>query len=227
MWRLMRLEKSSLRISPHAQHHLFDTALTPYKTMAAGRRVVLPLHTCLRCIRQNINSNACLTGAPSRLFSSSTPSSEQAQVEQSPKFPELDPSLVSNRRDERRLIRTTGVLPIGSRRRRAALQTSSGIPFEQLPYQCFQEARKVLQADREEKIKQIEVMRSRIANVQAQDAAVSGGEKAKEARLRSMRNYVEELKILADINDPMVKKRHEDREGMKLSQYVIDNLSGC
>ena len=195
--------------------------------MAAGKRAVLPLHTCLRCIRQNINSNACLTGAPSRLFSSSTPSSEQAQVEQSPKFPELDPSLVSNRRDERRLIRTTGVLPIGSRRRRAALQTSSGIPFEQLPYQCFQEARKVLQADREEKIKQIEAMRSRIANVQAQDAAVSGGEKAKEARLRSMRNYVEELKILADINDPMVKKRHEDGEGMKLSQYVIDNLSGC
>jgi len=70
-------------------------------------------------------------------------------------------------------------------------------------------------------------MRSRIANVQAQDAAVSGGEKAKEARLRSMRNYVEELKVLADINDPMVKKRHEDGEGMKLSQYVIDNLSGC
>ena len=63
-------------------------------------------------------------------------------------------------------------------------------------------------------------MRSRIANVQAQDVA-------KEARLRSMRNYVEELKILADINDPMVKKRHEDGEGTKLSQYVIDNSSGC
>ncbi|OCL08587.1 phosphatidylethanolamine binding protein [Glonium stellatum] len=193
--------------------------------MAACKRAVPPLHTCLRCIRQNVNGNASTIGAPSRLFSSSTPSSEQTQFEQNPKFPELDPSLVSNRRDERRLIRTTGVLPIGSRRRRAALQTSSRIPFEQLPYQCFQEARKILQADREEKIKQIEVMRSRIANVEAQDVAVSGGEKAKEARLRSMRNHVEELKILADINDPMVKKRHEDGEGdmnKPIYRYLAD-----
>ena len=63
---------------------------------------------------------------------------------------------------ERRLLRQ-GTAPIGSRRRRAALQDSASIPFEQLPYQCFQEARKVLLADREEKLKEIETMRQRLA----------------------------------------------------------------
>jgi len=108
----------------------------------------------------------------------------------------------------------SGIKPIGSRRRRAALQGSTNIPFEQLPYQCFQEARKILQADREEKLQQIEVERARIARLQAQDPAVSGGETEKHRRLRSMRKYLEELKILADINDPVIKKRFEDGEGM-------------
>lgn len=91
--------------------------------------------------------------------------------------------------------------------------TSSQIPFEQLPYQCFQEARKILQADREEKIHQIEVQRARIARLEAQDAAVSGGELYKKNRLDSMRRHLEELKIVADINDPLIKKRFEDGLG--------------
>jgi large subunit ribosomal protein L35 len=106
-----------------------------------------------------------------------------------------------------------GVKPIGSRRRRAALQTSANIPFEQLPYQCFQEARKILLADRGEKLKEIEVERARIERLREQDAAVSGGEKQKQTRLRSMMDRLERLKILADINDPIVKKRYEDGEG--------------
>lgn len=106
-----------------------------------------------------------------------------------------------------------GVKPIGSRRRRAALQTCANIPFEQLPYQCFQEARKILLADREEKLKEIEVERARIARLGEQDAAVSGGERQKQVRLRSMMERLERLKILADINDPVIKKRYEDGEG--------------
>ncbi|KAL9012188.1 MAG: hypothetical protein Q9173_003039 [Seirophora scorigena] len=125
----------------------------------------------------------------------------------------LNPNIVSSPRLERKLVRSTGQQPIGSRRRRAALQNSKNIPFEQLPYQCFQEARKLLLADREEKLKQIEEERRRIAKSQAIHAAQHGGEFVKNGRLISMQKYLEKLKILADINDPVIKKRFEDGEG--------------
>ncbi|KAL8710006.1 MAG: hypothetical protein Q9220_005277 [cf. Caloplaca sp. 1 TL-2023] len=114
---------------------------------------------------------------------------------------------------ERKLFRETGRHPIGSRRRRAALQNSANIPFEQLPYQCFQEARKLLQADRQEKLVQIEEERRRIAKVQATPAERYGGEYVKKGRLVRMQQYLEELKILADVNDPVIKKRFEDGAG--------------
>lgn len=109
----------------------------------------------------------------------------------------------------------TGVFPVGSRRRRAALRaTDNALPFDQLPYQCFQEARKILQADREEKLKLIESTRLRISNLVAADAStIKGGEKEKEKRLDSLRRSLEGLKIQADINDPMIRKRFEDGEG--------------
>lgn len=140
---------------------------------------------------------------------------EEASLQSTPSASPLDPALVSTRKEERQLMRS-GIRPIGSRRRRAALQDSANMPFEQLPYQCFQEARKLLGADREEKLQQIEIERARIARLQAQDPAGSGGEMEKNRRLTSMRKYLEELKILADINDPAIKKRFEDGEGMRL-----------
>jgi hypothetical protein len=97
-----------------------------------------------------------------------------------------------------------------------ALQGTSNVPFEQLPYQCFQEARKILLADREEKLKQIEAERARIARLKEADPELSGGELRKQNRLRSMSMTLEKLKILADINDPMVKKRFEDGLGRAL-----------
>lgn len=107
-----------------------------------------------------------------------------------------------------------GIKPVGSRRRRAALKGSDNVPFEQLPYQCFQEARKVLQADREEKLAAIEKERERINHLTQTDAkSVQGGEKQKKLRLDSMKRHLEHLKILADINDPLIKKRFEDGEG--------------
>jgi large subunit ribosomal protein L35 len=134
------------------------------------------------------------------------------------KWGDLDPEQVEWKRDERRLVRREGIQPVGSRRRRAVLHRSAmkqveQIPFEQLPYQCFQEARKILLEDRQEKLKEIETQTLRISNLQAQDATVSGGALAKEARLRSMRNHLDDLIIKADINDPMVKKKFEDDEG--------------
>ena len=88
------------------------------------------------------------------------------------------------------------------------------MPFEQLPYQCFQEARKILQADREEKLKQIETQKRRIALNQARDAALLGGEHIKKGKIMAMERHLEELKVLADVNDPMIKKLFEDGQGV-------------
>lgn len=96
------------------------------------------------------------------------------------------------------------------------MRKTEEIPFEQLPYQCFQEARKILLEDRQEKLKQIETQMLRLKNLMAQDPAVSGGEKAKERRIKSMEGNLDELIILADINDPIVKKRFEDGQGLWL-----------
>ena len=126
----------------------------------------------------------------------------------------LDPNTVHTRNQEKTLLKKKHILPIGSRRRRAAISSDNGnVPFEQEPYQCFQEARKVLAADREEKLAQITAMRERIARRQSIPAEQQGGERSKQDRLRSMQKYLEELKILADSNDPVIKKRFEDGMG--------------
>jgi large subunit ribosomal protein L35 len=93
------------------------------------------------------------------------------------------------------------------------LSTPGNVPFEHVPYQCFQEARNVLQADREEKLKQIEAQRRRIEQLRLQMPTKAAEQLKKENRLRSMEKYLEQLKILADINDPLVKMRFEDGLG--------------
>lgn len=142
-----------------------------------------------------------------------------------PPFP-LDPEKVHTRHQERFLRKKTGAQPIGSRRRRAVLAEGSSIPFEQLPYQCFQEARKVLAADREEKLKQIAEMRRRLEKWQNVPAEEQGGEFAKVGRLRSVSKELERLKILADINDPVIKKRFEDGMGMPSPTTLTRRLLG-
>ena len=112
-----------------------------------------------------------------------------------------------------------------------ALTQSQGIPFDQLPYQCFQEARKILIADRQEKLAKIELMRSRIARVVKSEPADEREEQFKQKRLKSMREELEHLKILADSNDPNVKRRFEDGKGEKAYKIqasidVLTNLIG-
>ena len=89
-----------------------------------------------------------------------------------------------------------------------------------MPYQCFQEARKVLAADREEKLAQISEMRVRIGKVMEKSAESLGGDYVKKGKLVRMQKYLEELKVLADINDPMIQKRFEDGMGT-WSTYVF------
>jgi large subunit ribosomal protein L35 len=109
---------------------------------------------------------------------------------------------------------------LGSLRRRAALATTGNIPFEQLPYQCFQEARKILAQDREEKVAKIVIEIKKIKRLEATDASVfRGGEEHKQRRLRGLRRQVEKLKILADINDPSIKRRFEDGQGASIVPF--------
>lgn len=158
-----------------------------------------------------------------RLFSSSTSSGEMSQDDATPR-PSFrrnpDPQLVTSRRLEKRLVKANNP-PIGSRRRRTALQHAAGIPFEQLPYQCFQEARKVIIADREEKLKQIGALRARIARLR-EASQQSGGQDRKKQSLKDLSTKLEYLKILADINNPLVKRRFEDGLG-RLNLFISDS----
>lgn len=114
-----------------------------------------------------------------------------------------------------------GKMPIGSRRRRVAMRTTASLPFEQLPYQAFQEARAILAADRQEKVAKIQEELEKISLLEKKDAALlKGGQAMKDTKLASLRRYVEQLKIQADINDPLVKKRFEDGLGKSGSQII-------
>lgn len=178
--------------------------------MAHCERASKPL---LQCLRNTYSKGVGGIPIQTRAFQSAAGLGEaQSEPTSQPFYKAPDPSLVSSPRLERRLLRQ-GTSPIGSRRRRAALQGSSNIPFEQLPYQCFQEARKVLLNDRAEKLEQIEKMRQRIARVEALSLEESGGEVPHKSRLRAMQLELERLKILADVNDPLVKRKFEDGHG--------------
>jgi len=133
----------------------------------------------------------------------------------------LDPNTTTAHWAERKLMRS-GTPPVGSRRRRAALRTSENMPFEQLPYQCFQEARQILQEDRQEKLEALAKELAKIKRLEEMPAdQVPGGQRKKDLRLKSLRKYVEELKILVDINDPVVKRRFEDGMGEFVLRHHI------
>lgn len=137
---------------------------------------------------------------------------------------DLDPNTVSPEYEA--MLLKSGKFPIGSRRRRVALRNVPGgesVPFEHLPYQTFQEARKILAADRDEKVGKIKQELSKIAKLEARDPKeVKGGQYMKDTRLASLKRYVEELKILADVNDPVVKKRYEDGVGkLHIFQFPV------
>ncbi|KAI6869130.1 PEBP-like protein [Hortaea werneckii] len=182
-------------------------------------RTTRPLARCWRCAHQ---ARSFSISASSRLEAQQTPASESTPPPTSTSA--RDPNTVSTRSGERQLLREQGLQPIGSRRRRAAIATTSSIPFSQLPYQCFQEARSFLQEDRKEKLQQIQQQRDRIERLKAKQCAPQD-EAHKELRLTSMRRRLDELKILADINDPMVKRRFEDGAGdmtKPIYRYLAD-----
>ncbi|KAI9667216.1 MAG: hypothetical protein M1821_000029 [Bathelium mastoideum] len=170
---------------------------------------------CLRCsslLTRTVGSLTSHSFSTQRALLQNVQEGASSQVEQAqPPHANPDPQRSFLQNEEKRLLEN-GAMPIGSRRRRAAIATGGDLPFQQLPYQCFQEARKILQTDREDKLRLIEVERQRIARVEAQEP-YPGTSAQKQLRLQSMRKHLEYLKIQADINDPMVKKRFEDGKG--------------
>lgn len=133
----------------------------------------------------------------------------------------LDPNTTTLLWAERRLLKQ-GREPIGSRRRRAAVRQSPNIPFEQLPYHCFQEARKVLAEARVEKLEELKETSVEIAKLEKKPANVyRAGEQFKQKRLDSLRRHLEGLKIEADINDPAVKRKFEDGLGKLQSRRGV------
>lgn len=180
--------------------------------MSSTKQGVKPLLNLSRRARQDKSA----VNTSIRAFSSTPSNSEAvAAVEQQSASPpsSIDPATVFTAKSERKLVETRKLVPLGSRRRRAALQSGSRIPFEQLPYQCFQEARKILIADREDKVQQLNTQRARIARLKQQPVEPQN-ERQKDHRIASMTKTLEELKIYADINDPIVKKRYEDGDGV-------------
>ncbi|ROT38881.1 phosphatidylethanolamine-binding protein [Sodiomyces alkalinus F11] len=177
--------------------------------MSSCRQVGRPL--AQRLLRQD--------AAPLRPFTTSSPASAQVYkvVRERPEGEvdpvELDPNTAVHPWAEKDLWKA-GTPPIGSRRRRYAIRTSQNIPFEQLPYQAFQEARKLLAEDREEKIAAIKAEVEKMRKIREADASLfKGGEKKREMKLQSLRQHIEWLKIQADINDPCIKRRFEDGLG--------------
>ncbi|KAL4802106.1 phosphatidylethanolamine-binding protein [Aspergillus unguis] len=179
----------------------------------------------LQCLQKSSIRGISRAQLQTRAFQTTAAVQEETQTEAAsqPFYKSPDPTLVSSPRLERRLMRQ-GILPVGSRRRRAALQGADSLPFEQLPYQCFQEARKILLSDREEKLKEIATTAEKIAKIQA----LPEEERAKNStnsRLRALEVHLERLQILADINDPIVKKKFEDGLGdmsKPIYRYLAD-----
>ncbi|KAK5698608.1 mitochondrial 54S ribosomal protein YmL35 [Elasticomyces elasticus] len=162
----------------------------------------------------------CLQLRPHRCLSTevATPS---ASPPPPPSTRQRNPLTVATANAEHQLLAQSRRTPIGSRRRRAAINSTSQIPFPLLPYQCFQEARSFLQEDRQQKLEEIRVQRERIERLREKVVVGSSGNdgsegklrREKEGKLRDMARRLEELKVNADINDPVIKKRFEDGQG--------------
>lgn len=185
----------------------------------------------MRSLRQQCQSQSIV-----RQFSLSTIRNDENTTVQQPGSSEasnsgLDATLLGQKgrsTDDFEKFAAEALSPsLGSRRRRAALATATQVPFEQMPYQCFQEARKILNQDREEKIAKIIAQTEKIKRIEATDPSIyRGGEEYKQRRIESLRKEIEELKILADINDPAVKRRFEDGLGMQFFARSTFNSVG-
>jgi large subunit ribosomal protein L35 len=213
------------QIEAGREHWMLDRCIpsqphTHIPTSMAFEKSARPLVRCIQCTKHDriaLPIRSFTTSRPALLEATTTsePASTEAPPPPASKPASLNPELVSKPAQERRLIEETGQQPIASRRRRHMLKQTQNIPFEQLPFQCFQEARKILQEDRKQKLEEIATQRERIEKMMQKTVAPQD-EGRRNHVVKSMRERLEYTKILADINDPMVKRTFEDKQGMIL-----------
>jgi large subunit ribosomal protein L35 len=146
-----------------------------------------------------------------RALSSSRPLRDPQENENTD-VPALDPHTVYTPKQERLLWENQRLRPIGSRRMRVAKATTPGVPFEQLPYQCFQEARKVLVDHRNEVLEKIKAQTERIERIKNREAGAQD-EKRDGQTIRKLTRNIQGLVIEADSQDPLILKRFEDGKG--------------
>ncbi|PNH74606.1 hypothetical protein VD0001_g2979 [Verticillium dahliae] len=176
--------------------------------MSSCRQAARPLAKCLRHDALQLRPFTTTPSAPAEVYKV-----VRDRPEGTPDPLELDPNTAVAPWAEKDLWKA-GTPPVGSRRRRYAIRTSQNLPFEQLPYQAFQEARKILALDRQKKVEAIAAEVEKMRKIRETDVALfRGGEKKREMKLESIRRHIEHLKIQADINDPAVKRRFEDGLG--------------
>lgn len=166
--------------------------------------------------------------APASAPSADSEGSQAADQRAALKAQWLDPNTTTLPWAERKLQRQ-GINPIGSRRRRAAVRQTPGIPFEKLPYHAYQEARNLLAADRLKKLEEIKRAYEKLKTVEAQPAETyREGVAHKNRRIYSLRKQLWELKIQADINDPFVRRRWEDGLGKPhMDPGILSPLQIC
>nr|POF14221.1 hypothetical protein CFP56_03245 [Quercus suber] len=186
-----------------------------------------PLVRCMRCRYATVPARYLTTSTPvfaeETVETPPTPTTAEGVIISAGSRRIRNPNAVSRPGSEETVIKFQHQLPIGSRRRRAAIAHTPNIPFSELPYQCFQDARAVLLEDRQEKVNMIRVERERIERVKLLQASSPDEIAKKELRIRSMSKKLEELKILADINDPMVKRKFEDGKGELAADQGSEN----
>lgn len=191
--------------------------------MSSIKQGFRPLRICSTCLRK-LAPSSTPTAFAYRSFHSSL-QRRATELEQSPSAPSSDATILvqKNQKGSEQEIQPPPPVSVkGSRRRRAAVATSSDLPFEQLPYQCFQEALKVLAEDRAEKVVQIEEYRGRVRRELERLRAAEAAEGHTNAlhglrlKIRNMKQHLEWLKVQADVNDPQVKRRFEDGLGQSL-----------
>ncbi|KAI8951442.1 ribosomal protein YmL35 [Xylaria longipes] len=199
--------------SIHQHGLLFQTSASLARSFSitSARQDEVPPTTTTTTATATAPATSSTSTAPSTNATPAAAAAESAKPRMRVRL--MDPNTTTAHWAERKLMRV-GTPPVGSRRRRAALRSSENVPFEQLPYQCFQEARKILQEDRQEKLQALAKELAKVKRLEDTPAdQVPGGQRKKDMRLESLRKYVEELKILVDINDPIVKRRFEDGLG--------------
>jgi large subunit ribosomal protein L35 len=183
----------------------------PTLTMSLSRRGFVVLSNTGKCLGEPTLSSS--SRLPVRCLSSTTRSFEpETQSTESTEQSVLDPQTVYTHKQERLLWKNQRRRPIGSRRKRVAMATGAGLAFEQLPYQCFQDARKILADDRNELLDKIKAQSERIDKLkeqQGQSQEVDSNSRV----LRSLAKHVEQLTLEADGRDPVILKTFEDGKG--------------